>query len=184
MVAKIYPLLTVDDLDSMPDDDNRYEIIEGELLVTRAPKLTHQQITTNIIFLFMVYLKQNPQGKIFPTPGVIFNDFDAVIPDLVYLSHKRYDEIVAEGKIMGAPEIIVEILSPGYENQRRDRQVKRQLYRKHGVKEYWLVDSDTLTITVYRSPQFNRAKRFTIDDRVTSPLLPGFQLNVKDVFEQ
>jgi Uma2 family endonuclease len=133
MVAKVYPKLTIDDLDALPDDDNRYELIEGELLVSRAPLLRHQAITTNILFAIKAYLTQNPLGKVYPTPGVIFSDFDAVIPDIIYISHERLDEIAEKGKLFGAPELIIEILSPGSENARRDRQIKRQLYRKYGV---------------------------------------------------
>jgi Uma2 family endonuclease len=133
MIAKVYPRLTVDDLDSLPDDGNRYEVIEGELFVTRAPGLIHQAITSNLDFVFRLYLKQNPLGEIFPTPGVIFSDFDAVIPDLVFISYERLDEIAVNERLSGAPEIIIEILSPGSENQKRDRQIKCQLYRKYGV---------------------------------------------------
>jgi Uma2 family endonuclease len=158
MVAKVYPRLTVDDLDSLPDDGNRYEIIDGELFVTHTLGLTHRAITSNLIFAFRLYLKQNTLGRIFPTPGVIFSDFDAVIPDLVFISHERLDEIAVNERLSGAPEIIIEILSQGSENQKRDRQIKRQLYRKYGVKEYWIIDAEQSTVEIYRSPKFNRAK--------------------------
>lgn len=183
MVAKVYPRLTVDDLDALPDDGNRYEIIEGELFVTRAPGLTHQAITSNIIFAFRTYLKQNSSGKIFPTPGVIFSDFDAVIPDLVFITHERLDEIAENERLSGAPEIMIEILSPGSENQKRDRQIKRQLYRKYGVKEYWIVDAEQSTVELYRAPKFNRAKILTMDEEIKTPLLPNFRCPVRDVFE-
>jgi Uma2 family endonuclease len=183
MVAKVYPRLTIDDLDALPDDSKRYEIIKGELFVTGILGLTHQAITSNILFAFMTYLKQNPLGKFFPTPGVIFSDFDAVIPDLVFISHERLDEIAVNERLSGAPEIIIEILSPGLENQKRDRQIKRQLYRKYGVKEYWIVDAEQSTVEIYRSPKFNRAKIFTMDEEIKTPLLPNFCCPVRDVFE-
>ena len=85
MSAKLEPVLTIADLDSMPEDGNRYELIEGELFVSRAPSLTHQDVVANLIFEFKQYLKQylheNPIGKVWPGPGVIFSDFSGVIPD-------------------------------------------------------------------------------------------------------
>jgi Uma2 family endonuclease len=183
MVAKVYPRLTVDDLSALPDDGKRYELIEGELLVSRAPRLEHQAITMNLGIALGNYLKQNPVGKIYPTPGVIFSDFDAVIPDLVFISHERLDEISEDGRLVGAPEIVIEILSPGAENEKRDRQIKRQLYRKYGVKEYWIIDPENAAIEIYRSPKFNRAKILTVEDEIKTPLLPKFSCPVSEVLE-
>ena len=84
MAAKLEPLLTIADIDSMPEDGNRYELIEGELFVSRAPSLIHQRTVRNVVFLFTQYLRDNPVGEILPGPGVIFSDFSGVIPDLVY----------------------------------------------------------------------------------------------------
>jgi Uma2 family endonuclease len=182
MVAKVYPKLTIDDLDALPDDDNRYELIEGELLVSRAPRLNHQNITMNIGLALGNYLKQNPIGKVYPTPGIIFSVFDAVIPDLIYISYERLDEVAKDEKIFGAPELIIEILSPGSENAKRDRQIKRQLYRKYSVQEYWIVDPESHTIEIYRSPKFNRPKILSIDGILTTPLLPKFRCPVSEVF--
>jgi Uma2 family endonuclease len=77
MAARIEPLITVDDLDLMPEDGNRYELIAGELIVSRAPSLPHQDILANLLTLIKVYLQQHPIGKVVPTPGVIFNKFNA-----------------------------------------------------------------------------------------------------------
>jgi Uma2 family endonuclease len=184
MVAKVYPKLTIYDLDALPDDDNRYELIEGELFVSRAPLLNHQAITANVIFAVKTYLKKDPLGKIYPTPGVIFSDFDGVIPDVIYISHERLDELSEKGKLYGAPELIIEILSPGSENAKRDRQIKRQLYRKYGVQEYWIVDPESQTIEIYRSPKFNRAKILSIGDTLTTTLLPKFRCPVRELFAQ
>ena len=83
MTTRIQPLLTVADLDLMPEDGNRYEIIEGELFVSRAPGLTHQLIVVNIVWEVKVYLNLNPIGIVAPGPGLIFDDFNGVIPDLL-----------------------------------------------------------------------------------------------------
>ncbi|MCY7375903.1 MAG: Uma2 family endonuclease, partial [Pyrinomonadaceae bacterium] len=137
---------TVDDLEFMPDDTNRYELIGGKLFVSRAPHLDHQRTVTNFIFQFQSYLEKNPIGEIFTTPGVIFSPKDAVIPDLVFATHETVKKNVAgederfEGKFIAAPELLIEILSNGKQDLKRDRVFKRELYGKYGVKEYWVVD--------------------------------------------
>lgn len=125
MAANLEPILTIADLDSMPEDGNRYEIIEGELFVSCAPSLLHQEIVANLMFFFQQYLRSNPIGKIFPGPGVIFSNFSGVIPDAVYISNERRAEIAAGDRVTGAPDLIIEILSPGADNERRDRHFKR-----------------------------------------------------------
>src|ERR1700730_16625707 len=149
MSTQIEPLLTIADLDSMPDDGNRYELIEGELFVSCSPSLTHQSVAGNILISVTTYLIENPIGKIWMTPGVIFSEYSGVIPDLVFVSHERRNEIASGDRVMGAPNLVIEIVSPGAENERRDRLAKRQLYGKYGVKEYWIVDFQKRTIEVY-----------------------------------
>ncbi|HYX72000.1 MAG TPA: Uma2 family endonuclease, partial [Nitrososphaera sp.] len=136
MSAKVEPLLTIADLDAMPDDGNRYELFEGEIFVSRAPSLSHQRVLINLATLIKNYLEQNPIGEVLPTPGVIFDDFNGAIPDIVFISNQQVSNIGLEERIREAPELIVEIVSPGKENARRDREVKRQVFGKHGVKEY------------------------------------------------
>jgi Uma2 family endonuclease len=89
MAAKLEPILTIADLDSMPEDGNRYELIEGELFVSCAPSLTHQGVVVGLLFGFTQYLRKNPIGKVWPGPGVIFSDFSGVIPDVIYISNER-----------------------------------------------------------------------------------------------
>ena len=183
MAARIEPLLTIADLDSLPEDGNRYELIEGELFVSRAPSLTHQTVVLNLSAEIRDYLKDNPIGKVWPGPGVIFSNFSGVIPDIIYISNERLDKIASGDRVAGAPDLIIEILSPGAENERRDRQAKRQLYGKYGVKEYWIVDSQKATIQIYRSGKLRLAATLTRKDKLTSPLLPGFNCRVRDIFQ-
>ena len=186
MAARIEPLLTIADLDSMPEDGNRYEIIEGELFVSRAPGLIHQQIVFRFMLTLGNYLEEKPIGKVWPAPGVIFSDFSGVIPDIIYISNERLDKIASGDRVAGAPDLVIEILSPGAENERRDRQAKRQLYGKYGVKEYWIVDSQKTTIQIYRSAnsaKLRLAATLTKKDKLTSPLLPGFNCRVRDIFQ-
>ena len=121
MAARIEPLMTVEDLEAMPEDGNRYEVIEGELFVSCAPGLPHQLIATNIVLLLGNYLKENPIGVVVPTPGLILERYSGVIPDIVFFSHERGAEIIANERLQAAPELVIEILSPGRENLARDR---------------------------------------------------------------
>jgi Uma2 family endonuclease len=185
MVAKIEPLMTVDDLDAMPEDGNRYEVIEGELFVSCAPGLPHQLVTANIIGCFLKYLEGNPIGRIVPTPGLILSKYSGVIPDLVFYSHARGKEIIANDRLNAAPEIVIEILSPGRENVSRDRIAKRQLYAKHSVSEYWIVDSENRAVEVYRltNQSLELVAGLRDNDELTSPSLPGFACPLSKIFE-
>src|SRR5262249_6250127 len=129
---------------------NRYEIIEGELFVSKAPSLNHQRCLRNLMDEFSGYLKKNPIGEVIPTPGVIFNDINGVIPDLVFIHKNQKNKIASREKIYGAPTIVVEIMSPGKENIERDRDVKRQIYGKQGVKEYWIIDLENRILEQYK----------------------------------
>ncbi|MCI0488353.1 MAG: Uma2 family endonuclease [Blastocatellia bacterium] len=179
---KVEPVLTIEDLGAMPEDWNRYELIEGELLVSRAPTLTHQRIVRRLLVAIENYLDRNPIGEVLPGPEIIFSAFSSVIPDVVYLSNDLREEIAWGEQITGAPELIIEVLSPGAKNERRDRQAKRQLYGDYSVEEYWIADSETSTLEIYRSPGLKLTATLSIEDEITSPLLPGFRLRVRDVF--
>lgn len=181
MVAKVEPLLTIADIDAMPEDGNRYELIEGELFVSCAPTLSHQEIVLRLLVALQRYLEQHRTGRIWPGPGVIFSDFSGVIPDVVYISNERLEEIASGDRIIGAPDLVIEVLSPGTENERRDRHAKRQLYKKYGVKEYWLIDPGRHTIEVYRSQRFRLAATLGLKDYITSSLLPRFRCPVRDI---
>lgn len=184
MSAQIEPLLTINDLDAMPDDENRYEIIEGELLVSRAPSLKHQRISGNLFLLLRSYFDQNPLGEVIAAPGIVFDEFNGVIPDMVFISYERRDKIATGERILGAPELVIEIVSPGAENEKRDRVVKRQLYGKYGVKEYWIVDSSKRSIEVYllEEQALKLKTEYTESDMLVSFVLPGFTCEVKNVF--
>jgi len=182
---------TADELEFMPEDDNRYELIEGELFVSRAPHLDHQRTVTNFIAVFSEYLKKNPIGEIFTTPGVIFSPKDAVIPDLVFATNETIKKAVIgegeqfEGKFNAAPELMIEILSYGKKDIERDRIIKRELYGKYKVKEYWVVDGLFNTIEVYclGAEGLERIKRFEINESIKTPLLPDFELKLSDIFK-
>ena len=185
MVAKIEPLMTVDDLDATPDDGSRYEVIEGELFVSRAPGLPHQVVAGNIQYQLRTYLESNPIGSVIATPGLILSKYSGVIPDLVFYSHARGDEIIWNERLNAAPEIVIEILSAGRENISRDRIIKRKLYGQHGVKEYWIVDSENRSLELYRPTKQSLELVVTLrdNDEITSPLLPDFSCPLTKIFE-
>src|SRR5205807_3784004 len=133
---------------------------------------------------FMRYLESNSIGEVLAAPGMILSDYDGVIPDLVYLSNQRREEIATGTRIYGAPNLVIEILSPGTQNMERDRKVKLRLYDKYGVDECWIVDTRARAIEVYRRED-ERLKFFTTfvtDEEVTTPLLPDFACAVSSLF--
>jgi Uma2 family endonuclease len=118
-------------------------------------------------------------------PGILFGDADDVIPDVAWIGNERLSVLLdASGHLSGAPELVVEVLSPGEQNERRDRQLKRKLYSLHGVQEYWVVDWQLQQIEVYRREQAVLALAATLlgNDRLTSPLLPDFGCSVGAFF--
>jgi Uma2 family endonuclease len=185
MASTIEPLLTVADLDAFPEDDgNRYELIGGELFVSRASGIPHQRVLHNLQMEFGLYLKAHPIGILVPGAGAIFSDYDAVIPDLAFVRHERWDQVVTGEKFTGAVDLVVEILSPGTVNRRRDLIAKHQLYGKYGVAEYWVVDSEDRCVLIYRlqGDSYEEISRIGAEDEITSPLLPDFRLKVSDIF--
>jgi|SRR6185437_4646611 len=173
--------LTNADIEAMPEDGNRYEVIDGELYVSSAPHVIHQRVLMNIGYAFRVYLASRAIGEILPGVGIVFDEFTGVIPDLVYASHERMRKATAGGRFHAAPEIVIEIVSPGHSNERRDRHVKRTLYAARGVNEYWIVDPENRSVEVHRQTQDSENLRGT--DELTSPALPGFSVPVSAFFE-
>jgi Uma2 family endonuclease len=184
MTTNIAPLLTTDDLIALPDDGNTYELIEGELIVSGMPTLTHQRVIGNLLYLIQSYLAGNPLGQILPTPGVIFDRHNSVIPDLVFVTNEQLEQIGAESHIKLAPALAVEVVSPGRENARRDRVKKLRVYGKFGVGEYCVADPAARTVEIYRPAGAALVLAATVggDEEITSPLLPGFACKAARVF--
>jgi Uma2 family endonuclease len=184
MNTQIQPVLTIADLDCTPDDGNKYELIEGEIYMSRSPSLTHQITLTNFLISIRLYLTDNPIGIVVPGPGVIFDDFNGVIPDIVFFRNERRAEIASGDRLNGAPDLVIEIISPGAEIERRDRVLKRRVYGRFGVKEYWLVDLVNRSIELCRLGEegLELAATFTGEDEMTSLVLPGFHMKLTDLF--
>ena len=185
MAARIEPLISVAELDACPDDSNRYELIEGELFVSRAPGIPHQRVVLNLEISISNYLEDNPIGILVPGAGAIFSDYDAVIPDLAFVRTERWDQVVTGEKFTGALDLVIEVMSRGKENRDRDLLVKRQLYAKYGVTEYWIVDTENRLVEVYRLSKDRLESIATLrnGDEITTSLLPEFRLGVSSVFK-
>jgi Uma2 family endonuclease len=173
------------DLELLPDNGNRYEIIDGELLVTRAPHWDHQNAILNLSVALVTWSRSSGLGRVSVAPSVIFTDDDNVIPDLVWISTDRLERVLDEsGHLLAAPELVVEVLSAGTDNERRDREVKRKLYAIRGVQEYWIIDWRRQQIEIFRRESNGLPLVATLfsSDVLSSPLLPNFQQSVAEVF--
>ncbi len=175
------------DLEKLPYDEwNRYEIINGELLVTRAPHFRHQNVSSNLHILIGSWSKQTGLGKIIATPGIIYTDSDNVIPDLVWVKSDRLNDLLDDsGHFQGSPDLIIEILSNGKEDKRRDRELKLQLYSREQVPEYWIVDWRQQQIEVY-CYEIDALKLYRIlkqNEQLTSSVLPDFSCSLLELFD-
>ena len=176
---------TSQDLETLPDDSKRYEIIEGELHVTEIPHLNHQAVCVNVAFLLEQYNGQNHAGVTVFAPGIIFSEDDDVAPDVVWISRERLTTALwLDGHLHSAPELVVEVLSPGEINERWDRETKRKLYSRPGVLEYWIANWRTRQIEVYRREEMALRQVGIIyeKDTLQSPYLPGLCFQVREVF--
>ena len=141
---------TTADLEKLPYDEYRYEIINGELIVTRSPHARHQKVSGRFFSALDIWSMSSGLGEAFVAPGVIFSDADNVIPDVVWASNNRLSELLDEaGHFTGAPELVVEVLSPGKENKKRDREDKLELYSDKGVEEYWICENSLRIIFLH-----------------------------------
>ena len=171
-------------LEVLPDDGKRYEIIDGELYMSRQPHWHHQRACVKICSIGGVECA-DWAGEANLAPGVIFADDDDVAPDVVWISHtRRAAALGPDGHLHAAPELVIEVLSPGSTNERRDREAKLKLYSRRGVLEYWIIDWRTQQVEVYRREDLALHLVATLypTDMLTSPLLPGFSCEVATLF--
>lgn len=173
------------DLAVMPDDGKRYEIIEGELYVSRQPGFEHQYTCGRLSRFLDEWNDQSDAGVVLIAPGLIFAEDDDVAPDVVWISRERLAKALdAAGHLHAAPELVIEVLSPGKANEYRDREAKLKLYSRRGVQEYWIVDWMQRLVEVFRREQaaLKQAATLYAQDTLESPLLPGFSCQVAKVF--
>jgi Uma2 family endonuclease len=177
--------LTYDDFVLFPDDGKRHELIDGEHYVTPSANQKHQQILLNIGLLIGNWLEEHSVGRLFQAPfDVILSRFDVVEPDLLYMANERAVDVLTLANVQGAPELVIEIGSFG--TRRRDETIKRRLYERAGVSEYWFVDPEIDVVRVYRrsADGFKRPIELTAEDNdvLTTALLPGLSLPLARIF--
>jgi Uma2 family endonuclease len=174
------------DLEGLPDIEGvRYEIIAGELHVSKQPDWHHQYACSAITTALHSWDRQTELGVTLVAPGLVFAADDDVAPDVVWVSRARLGTVLdAAGHLRAAPELVVEVLSPGSANERRDRELKLALYSRQGVDEYWIVDWRRQAVQVYRrdGATLRLVGALGSRDVLTSPLLPGFACPVSNLW--
>ena len=178
---------TSSDMEALPyKEGTRYEIIDGELYVSTSPHYHHQYVCNEIASQLTNWSKQTGAGRVIPAPGVIFSEDNDVIPDAVWLSSERLATALGtDGHFHEAPELIIEVLSRGVASEGRDRVMKLQLYSRHWVNEYWIVDWRSRSVEVYRRQDAALDLIATLweTDTLETPLLPGFSTLVNTLFD-
>ena len=177
---------TSKDLERFSDDGQRYEIVDAELYVSKQPDMNHQFAETLIWEQLQIWSRQTKMGRAYVTPGIIFAEDNDVVPDVIWISNERLALAQhPDGHLHAAPELAVEILSPGSTNERRDREAKRNLYARQGVLEYWLVNWQEQRVEVYRSNEkkLQLTQILANNDVIQSPYLPGFSCNISQFFD-
>ncbi len=171
---------TYEDYQHTPEDQ-RFELLDGELTMVPAPNLRHQRIGTRLGALLHAFVQERDLGEVFHAPcDVVLSNTDVVQPDLLFVSEERAHLLLGGDNVLGAPDLVVEILSPSTAG--RDRTLKRALYARHGVKEYWLVDPDARTVTVLRlgAGDFEVAAIYGEGQTMASPTLSGFSADLDE----
>ena len=175
--------LTYDDYVGLPNDGKRYEILDGELFVTLAPSTRHQQVSIQLGVILFRHVRGARLGRVLQAPvDVIFDGSTVAQPDIVFVAASR-DAIVTERAIEGAPDLVIEILSPS--TLRQDRTTKAALYARFGVAHYWIVDPGERTIECYeREADSSRLVSKEAGDATIRPgLCPGLEIHLSEVWE-
>lgn len=163
-------------------EDRRYEIVDGDLYMVPAPVPYHQRVLRNLEYHLHRYVMERELGEILPAPcDLLLSETDVVQPDIFYISKARLS-IIKDANIQGAPDLVIEILSPATEQ--RDRGIKRKLYARAGVTEYWLVDTTAKTVEVLtlQAGTYQRAGLYGLQDSLLSPLLAGLAIPLSKIF--
>ncbi len=159
-----------------------YQLIGGELVMSPAPTLQHQRIIGKIFTLLTEYVNKKQLGEIFISPVDVYLDTENTFqPDIVFVSKERA-AIMDEQKINGAPDLVVEILSPS--TAYYDLKKKKEMYEKYGVKEYWIVDpmEKTIDVLVHRNGSFTLNAQAKMNQPIASAIIAGFEVNTKNIF--
>ena len=168
--------MTVADYDALPDDGPRYELIAGELIKMPAPSPLHQAVQVALASFLFAFVMQRRLGRVYVSPLDIQFPGIVVQPDIAYVSNERAD-VITDRRIVGAPELVLEVSSPP--TQDYDQGNKRELYQTAGVREYWVIDVEKRTATVWALVGDRYVEQRPDEDgQHASTVLPGFVVDV------
>lgn len=163
-------------------EDKRYELLEGELIITPSPTTDHQRISRKLEIKMSVFAEERGLGEVFDAPyDVYLDDQNVLQPDILFVSRDR-SNIIGEKNIQGALDLVVEILSEA--SAYRDAVQKKMLYAQFGVKEYRMVAPKEKFIEIYslKNKEYALMKTCLYDDTLESLVLPGFRAALKEIF--
>ena len=172
--------LTYEDYCRAPDD-KRYELLNGELMMVPAPNTKHQRILLRLGSELRRFVQEHELGEVFVAPfDVVLSDTDVVQPDVLFISRARADRIT-DANVQGAPDLVIEILSPSTAD--RDLENKHELYGRHGVLEYWIIDpvAETVAVDRQRDGKLERTGLFGRGESVATAVLKGLTLEIDDI---
>ena len=173
--------LTYKDYCATPDDE-RYELLNGNLMMVPAPNRKHQKVLSRLARKLGNFAEEHGLGEVYVAPfDVVLSDTDVVQPDLLFISRAR-EHTLTDENVRGAPDLVIEILSPS--TAERDLGYKHEVYGRHGVLEYWIVDPMGETIAVHRQRdgRLELAETFERRDTLRTAVLDGLQLKLNDIF--
>ena len=177
-------MVTADDYRAMPETGPRYQLIEGELIMSPAPNRYHQDISRNLEFILLKYLEEHPVGKLYDAPfDVYLTRFNVFQPDILFVAKERFAILTVAGAA-GAPNLVIEILSPRTADL--DKESKRKVYAREGVEELWLLDPELKTVAVYRLKEqpTKPVAEHGIQDQFECAFFPGLRLRVEEIFRE
>ena len=164
-------------------DDKRYELLDGDLIMAPAPSIGHQRVDMKLGSLLHAFVNERRLGEVLSAPcDVVLSNTDVVQPDLLFVSRERAHILIGGDNVQGAPDLVVEILSPSTAS--RDKTLKRSLYARHGVLEYWLVDPNvqTVDVMVLGDGGLETVAVYGKDQTLTSPMLEGLAVDLDEIF--
>jgi len=174
---------TFREMELADNDPFIYELFEGEIMKRAAPSLMHQAVSRELLTEITIFLRKNPIGSIFSAPvDLNLDEYNAFQPDLAFISNERSFLIEDGDYIHGAPDMVVEIISPG--SIKKDRVIKKDLCERFAIREYWLVDPLNKSIEIYTM----QADRYELHDlqeikgKISSTVLTGFELDLTHIF--
>ena len=174
---------TYEDLLYTPDDGKRYEVLEGDLIVSPSPKWKHQRIVHRL-HTYLTSWENAGYGSVCTAPmDVVLSNRDVVEPDLLFIAKEHLGIVKAES-VQGAPDLVVEVISEG--SRRHDAITKRHIYERHGVRFYWLVDPEEETVRVFElnDGAYGEPTTLHADQQLTCPLFPGITEDVGELFAE